>query len=56
MDEKARGEAVAESTKRLGEKSSRSEYPIAKQFYLYIFAKICYNKYRKAVEYDEIKI
>ena len=57
MDEKARGEAVAESTKRLGEESSllrsKGEYPSAEdgqsgtlspQKMLYIPAEMCYNK------------
>jgi len=57
MDEKARGEAVAESTKRLGEESSllrsKKDPPVPQadswgrlspQKMLYIPAEICYNK------------
>ena len=65
MDEKARGEAVAESTKRLGEESlllrSKNEYPSAEdgqsgtpvptnaRYAVAFQAEMCYNKRRKAV-------
>ena len=53
MPRRSRGGIYKAARRRI---LAAGEYPSAKQFYLYIFAKICYDKYRKAVEYDEIKI